>query len=75
MIRKVIHRLWSGERPTAEELLDYLALPPQLKLIIDHLNYQVFPRPISESEIFFSRVLEVDETAMQQAKQVAPHVK
>jgi len=74
-IRKVIHRLWSGERPTAQELLDYLAFPPQLKFIVDHLNYQLFPRPMSESTIFFSRVLEVDETAMQQAKQDAPHVK
>jgi len=75
MIRKVIHRLWSGERPTAQELLDYLAFPPQLKFIVDHLNYQLFPRPMCESTIFFSRVLEVDETAMQQAKQDAPHVK
>ncbi|WP_395598880.1 hypothetical protein AB4P95_09885 [Pseudomonas sp. A1437] len=73
-VRKVIHRLWSGNRPTAQELLDYLALPIQLKLIIDHLTYQIHPRFTSESTIFFSAVLDVNETAMQQAKQDAPRV-
>ncbi|KRA09796.1 hypothetical protein ASD75_10145 [Acidovorax sp. Root568] len=73
-VRKVIHRLWSGERPTSQELLAYLSSPPQLELIKDHLTYHFYPRPMSESSIFFSGVLDVDESAMFKAKQEAPAV-
>lgn len=73
-VRKVIHRLWSGERPTSQELLEYLSMPPQLKLIMDHLTYISHPRPTSENSIFFSGVLEVDESAMLKAKQDAPAI-
>ncbi len=73
-VRKVIHRLWSGERPTSQELLEYLSLPPQLKLIMEHLTYFSHPRPTSENSIFFSGVLEVDESAMLKAKQEASAV-
>lgn len=38
-IRKVIARLWKGERPTSEELLSYLSFPPQLKVVMEHLTY------------------------------------
>ncbi|MGG2399830.1 hypothetical protein ACJRW5_23070 [Pseudomonas sp. SH1-B] len=73
-VRKVICRLWSGEQPTAQELLAYLSIPPQLKLIADYLTYISHPRPTSENSIFFSGVLEVDESALQKAKQEAPAV-
>ena len=73
-VRKVICRLWSGEQPTAQELLAYLSIPPQLKLIADYLTYICHPRPTSENSIFFSGVLEVDESALQKAKQEAPAV-
>ncbi len=71
---KVIYRLWSGERPTSQELLEYLSFPPQLKLIADHLTYKYYEYPTSENSIFFSRVLDVDESAMLKSKQNAPAV-
>ena len=73
-VRKVIHRLWSGERPTSQELLEYLSLPPQLKLITEHLTYFNHPRCMSENSMFFSGVLDVDESAMLIAKQEAAEV-
>jgi hypothetical protein len=73
-VRKVIHRLWSGKRPTVQELLDYLSMPLQLKLIVEHLTYESHPRYTSEKTMFWSGVLDVNETAMQQAKQDAPPV-
>ncbi|GLR11283.1 hypothetical protein GCM10007907_00730 [Chitinimonas prasina] len=73
-MRKIIHRLWSGERPTSQELLEYLSFPPQLKLIMEHLTYLPYARPTSESSVFISRVLDVDEPAMLRAKQEAPAV-
>lgn len=71
-VRKIIFRLWSGERPTAQELLAYLSIPPQLNLMADFLTYYSYPRPMSESSAFFSGVLEIDEPAMLKAKQDAP---
>lgn len=73
-VRKVIHRLWAGERPTSQELLEYLSFPPQLKLIVEHLTYDYHSHPMSENSIFFSRLLDVDETAMLKAKQEAPAI-
>lgn len=73
-VRKIIQRLWSGERPTSHELLKYLSSPPQLELIQKHLTYAPYPRPTSENSIFFSCVLGVDESALLKAKQQAPAV-
>lgn len=74
IVRKVIQRLWTGERPTAKELLTYLSMPPQLSLVMKHLTYTTYPRFTSESTMFFSGVLEVDEPGMQKAKEDAPAV-
>lgn len=71
-VRKVIQRLWTGQRPTALELITYLEMPPQLSLIEEHLTYKTNPRPTSETTIFFSGVLGVDEPGMLKAKENAP---
>jgi len=67
-VRKVIARLWVGERPTSQELISYLSFPPQLKLILEHMTYISHMRPTSESSVFFSPLLDIDESAMQKAK-------
>ncbi|GLO09861.1 hypothetical protein PPUJ20005_38300 [Pseudomonas putida] len=73
-IRKVIHRLWEGEKPTVREFLEYLTLPFQVRLILEHLTYDAHPRFTSDSTMYWSAVLDVNETALQQAKQDAPSV-
>jgi hypothetical protein len=74
-VRKVIRRLWTGNRPTAQELVTYLEMPPQVSLIREHLTYISHPRPTSEATVFFSGVLDVDEAGMQKAKEEAPAIK
>lgn len=66
--KKTIHTLWKGKRPTAKELLDYLAMPIQLKLMEKHLRCKYFDRPMSESSIFFAHELDVDEEKMLKAR-------
>lgn len=68
--KKAIHTLWKGKRPTAEELLDYLAMPIQLKLMVKHLRYKYFDRPMSENSIFLAPELDVDEEKMLKARGV-----
>lgn len=68
--KQTIHTLWKGKRPTARELLDYLSMPIQLKLIDKYLRYNYFDRPMSESSIFFSQELDFDEDKMLQARGV-----
>ncbi|HBO5115155.1 hypothetical protein ACR2RM_26300 [Pseudomonas aeruginosa] len=68
--KKAIHTLWKGKRPTVEELLDYLAMPIQLKLMAKHVRYRYFDRPMSENSVFFARELDVDEEKMLKARGV-----
>lgn len=68
--KQTIHTLWKGKRPTAKELLDYLAMPIQLKLMGKHLRCKYFDRPMSESSIFFAQELDVDEEKMLKARGV-----
>ncbi|MFK1566626.1 hypothetical protein ACIUX1_28980 [Pseudomonas aeruginosa] len=68
--KQTIHTLWKGKRPTAEELLDYLSMPIQLKLLGEHLRVNHFARPMSESSIFFAPELDVDEEKMLKARGV-----
>ena len=68
--KQTIHTLWTGKRPTAKELLDYLAMPIQLKLMGKHLRFRYFDRPMSESSIFFAPELDVDEEKMLKARGV-----
>ncbi|WPO50159.1 hypothetical protein [Pseudomonas sp. S1Bt23] len=69
--KQPIHKLWSGKRPTAKELLKYLSMPIQLKLLIKHLRSNYLARPMSENSIFFARELDVDEKKMLQGRGVA----
>lgn len=62
--KQTIHTLWKGKRPTAKELLDYLAMPIQLKLMGKHLHYKYFGHPMSENSIFFAPQLDIDEEKM-----------
>ena len=62
--KQIIHTLWKGKRPTAKELLDYLAMPIQLKLMKRHLRCKYFDRPMSENSIFFVQELDIDEEKM-----------
>ncbi|QAY91502.1 NERD domain-containing protein [Pseudomonas sp. ACM7] len=71
---KNTHRLWSGERPTSQELLDYLAWPPQLEIMAKHMSYHKHPHYTSESSMFYSGVLDIDEVAMMKAKMEAAEV-
>ncbi|GFZ63046.1 hypothetical protein PSE10A_55570 [Pseudomonas amygdali pv. eriobotryae] len=73
-VNKVLHQLWVGEKPTVEELLEYLAFPPQLKLIASHFTYHKYAHYTSEGSMFFAGVLDVDEDAMKLAKLEAPDV-
>lgn len=66
--KQTIHTLWEGERPTAKELLDYLAMPIQLKTMSKHLSWTYFPYPMSESSIFFAPRLDIDEESMSKAR-------
>lgn len=66
--KQTIHTLWKGKRPTAKELIDYLTMPIQLKMMRKHLRYTYFPRPMSESTIFFAQELSVDEDNMLKAR-------
>ncbi|HCD6624531.1 TPA: hypothetical protein NDU46_003748 [Pseudomonas aeruginosa] len=68
--KQTIHTLWKGKRPTAEELLAYLSMPIQLKLLRKHLRFSHLPRPMSESSIFFAPELDVDEEGMLKARGV-----
>ncbi|HHW2502421.1 TPA: hypothetical protein ACUUB0_002577 [Pseudomonas aeruginosa] len=66
--KQTIHTLWKGKRPTAEELIAYLSMPIQLKLLGKHLRFNQFARPMSESSIFFAPELDVDEEGMLRAR-------
>lgn len=68
--KQTIHKLWKGKRPTAKELLDYLEMPIQLKLMGEHLRFKYSPHPISENSIFFAQELYVDEEKMLKARGV-----
>ena len=74
IVKKVIHRLWVGERPTSQELLTYLDFPPQLKAIMNNLTFYSYPRPTSEASVFISSVLEVDELRLQKSKQTGASI-
>lgn len=62
--KQPIHTLWLGKRPTEKELLDYLAMPIQLKLMGKHLRCNYFDHPMSENSVFFALELDVDEEKM-----------
>ncbi|MCI3945893.1 hypothetical protein K0038_02940 [Pseudomonas syringae] len=68
--KQTVHTLWKGKRPTAKELLDYLTMPIQLKLMGKHLRCKYFERPMSESSIFFAQELDFDEEKMLKARGV-----
>ncbi|MCO7435006.1 hypothetical protein NMK90_13545 [Klebsiella pneumoniae] len=50
-------------------MLDYLTMPIQLKMMRKHLRFTYFPRPMSESAIFFAQELSVDEENMLKARE------
>lgn len=62
--KQTIHTLWNGKRPTAKELLDYLAMPIQLKLIYKHLDCKYSCHLMSENSIFFAKELYINEEKM-----------
>lgn len=62
--KQIIHTLWKGKKPTAKELLDYLTMPIQLKMMAKYLRCTYFARPMSESSIFFAQELDFDEENM-----------
>ncbi|ELZ0584691.1 hypothetical protein ABSL28_002364 [Yersinia enterocolitica] len=68
--KQIIHTLWKGKRPSAKELVDYLTTPIQLKMMAKHLRCTYFPRPMSESSIFFAQELDIDEENMLKARGV-----
>lgn len=67
--KQTIHTLWKGKKPTAKELLDYLTMPIQLKMMKNYLRSSYFPRPMSESTIFFAQELSIDEENMLKARE------
>lgn len=67
--REIVRKLWSGERPTAKEFLDYLSFPPQVEFMFKHFMYKQYIRPTSEESLFVSGVLDIDETALLRSKQ------
>lgn len=67
--KKTVHTLWRGKRPTVKELLDYLRLPIQLKVLIRHLRADYFERPMSETSLFFARVIELNEEKLHKARE------
>ncbi|WP_336817734.1 hypothetical protein [Cedecea sp. MMO-103] len=66
---RTIHTLWRGKKPTATELLDYLTMPIQLKMLLEHLRCTYFPNPMSENAIFFAQEMSVDEENMLKARE------
>lgn len=66
--RKVLQHLWKGDRPTAEEFVQYLSQPPQLINLARHFTYHKYTHPTSEESVFISGILDINEAAYQQSK-------
>lgn len=66
--KKVLQHLWRGERPTAEEFVQYLSEPPQLTILARHFSYNKYTHPTSEESVFISGILDINEAAYQQSK-------
>lgn len=65
---RTIHKLWSGDRPTIDELLEYLKFPIQVAMIARNFSSRVAFCFMSERSMFYTMLVDIDEHGLHELR-------